>query len=201
VLAVGQDIGTAGEVGASVTKSATLAVLPQEVPRLHLAATKGTLRLAMRNLQDLTITSDGETTDKDLLGGPSSAVSQTQEKSNGIGSGILASLFSKQPKTDAHKTDKEHEALPAGTPVPAATMVSAQGQAWRVELLAGAQREEIWFDGRTDGARRLEMKSDGRSRSSGPVANPSLWTPPAAAQNAGNVPDSGESSRPTEPRE
>lgn len=197
VLAVGQDIGTAGEVGASVTKSATLAVLPQDVPKLHLAATKGTLRLAMRNLQDFASASDGETTDKELLGGSSSKVSQTQGKSTGI----LSSLFGKQPKTDAHKTDKDHEALSAGYPVPATAMASAQGQPWRVELLVGAQHEEIWFDGRTEGASRLEMKSDGRSRSSGPVSHSNLWTSPAAAQNAGNVPDSGESSRPTEPRE
>ena len=201
VLAVGQDIGAAGEAGASVTKSTTLAVLPQDVPRLHLAATKGTLRLAMRNLQDLASASDGETTDNDLLGGPSHAVPQSKTGPASRAGGILAGLFGKQPKTDAHKTDKDHRLPPAGSAMPAGAMASAQGQAWRVELLAGAQREEIWFDGRSEDARRLEMKSDGRSKASGAAANWSFGIPPAAARNMADGPDSEETSRLTESRE
>lgn len=201
VLAVGQDIGSKGDVEASVTKSVTLAVLPADVPRLHLAATKGVLRLAMRNSLDVAKVPVGSTTDKELLGMSSTAEQQPASSSSGFNAGILGALFAKQPKMSPHKTDKDHKALSASrtSAVPVATPV--QAQLWRVEVLTGERREEIWFDGASNGARRLDSKTEGRSRGLGSVLGQNLLPVPANAMISGVHPEPEDSSGPRESSE
>lgn len=193
VLAVGQDIGTSGDVSASVTKSVTLAVLPQDVPKLHLAATQGTVRLAMRNQSDFGSTSS-QTTDKELLGVAGGGGSGPGTGSSGLASALLGHLFAKQPKTEPDKTDKDHGGLPAGRHPAVQTVASNGAKPWRVEFLAGPQSEEIWFDDSTMGARRLSVKSDGRFGAS-------IFPTPVVTPNAGTASGSEEPSRPTESRE
>lgn len=152
VLAVGQDIGSTGETAASVTKSVTLLVRPEEVPKLHLAATKGKLRLAMRNQRDFSASSKFQMTDNDLLnrsGKTNSGQGQSEGQSQ---KSFLTGLFRKQPKIVSNKTDKDLEGL-----MPTQANVSSQDEPWRVELLNGAQSEDIWFDDDSKKARRMNQ--------------------------------------------
>lgn len=52
VGAVGQSLTGEGDSGASISRSVTLLVKPDQVPILHLAATEGRIRLAMRHYED-----------------------------------------------------------------------------------------------------------------------------------------------------
>jgi len=161
VLAVGQDIGISGDTTASVTKSVTLLVRPEDVPRLHLAATKGKLRLAMRNRHDSSAFANLETTDKDLLSSSSSGGSARSKSEAGKRQSFLGRLFHKQPKIAANKTDKEPEGLQPTRSDVVQFAAPAQGQPWRVELMTGSKTEELWFDGDTRQARRLNGKLAG----------------------------------------
>ena len=161
VLAVGQDIGISGDMAASVTKSVTLLVKPEDVPRLHLAATKGQLRLAMRNQRDFTVSTKLETTDKDLLGVSSSAGLPQSKSGSGSQKSILSRLFRKQPKIGPNKTDKEPEGLQSARSGVVQVAAPTQGQPWRVEVLTGPQTENIWFDGDSRNARRLNSELGG----------------------------------------
>ena len=200
VLAVGQDIGVKGDsAAASVTKSVTLAVLPEEVPRLHLAATKGTLRLAMRNTRDLATGPIGTTTDKDLLGTAGASENKAKDGAGSVASTILSALLTKQPKMSPNKTDKDHEALQVGRAKSAPAANPVQSQPWRVEVLTGAQREEIWFDGSANGARRVDARADGRSRGLGASLSERMM--PVISGPAIANPEPVESSGPTESRE
>ncbi|HSW45408.1 MAG TPA: Flp pilus assembly protein CpaB, partial [Phycisphaerae bacterium] len=200
VLAVGQDSGTNGEVGALVSKSVTVAVLPEDVPRLHLAATKGTLRLAMRNLQDASSGTFSQTTDNDLLGVSSVPVAGRKSGSTGLAGSILSGLFSKQPKPTDNKTDKDHDGALAVKSTLSGAAAPVRGEAWRVEVLAGAKSEEIWFDGRSKNARRLDMKQNTRFSGQSPNAGFGAW--PQAEASAGMPdPEPAESSESRELKE
>ena len=171
VLAVGQDIGISGDTAASVTKSVTLLVRPEDVPKLHLAATKGTLRLAMRNQRDFSASTKLQTTDKDLLTSSSTGGSTKNRSGSGSPPSILSRLFHKQPKIAEDKTDKEPEGLRSARSDVVQSATPTQDQPWRVEVMTGPQTEEIWFDGDTRKARRLNgelaggspMRMDGRA--------------------------------------
>jgi len=161
VLAVGQDIGSTGETAASVTKSVTLLIRPEDVPKLHLAATKGKLRLAMRNQRDFTASAQCATTDNELFGRSDTDHSSQGNDGDQSQKSFLSRLFRKQPKIGSNETDKELEGL---QPTRAAAMrvsVSSENQPWRVELMNGVQSEEIWFDDNSNRARRLNKGTDG----------------------------------------
>lgn len=68
VVAVGDEMGESGETGAKVVKSVTVLVLPEDVPRLHLAAQKGKILLAMRNFTDDETEPVAAATESGLLG-------------------------------------------------------------------------------------------------------------------------------------
>lgn len=159
VLAVGQDLGSAGDMGASVVKSVTLLVRPEDVPKLHLAGTKGTIKLAMRNQRDYSISGKAQTTDKELFDGAPGSGSSNSHTPKAMKSSILSRLFRTEPKTEPDATDKTREAPEEPEPV-AVAVVPQKKQPWCVELLEGQQMEEVWFsdDGRR--ARRLEGKPE-----------------------------------------
>lgn len=142
VLAVGQDSGTRPDAAASIAKTVTLAVAPPEMAKLHLATSRGKIRLAMRNQTD-----EGNeqrmasTTDNELLG-----IAQNDDKKS-LG-GFLGGFLSKLPKPEAPPTDKE-----ASTPKPEpasaevrAPMVPVQ-RVYTVEVLNGSARYEVSFQG------------------------------------------------------
>ncbi|NLX23745.1 MAG: Flp pilus assembly protein CpaB [Phycisphaerae bacterium] len=162
VLAVGQDLGTTGEVSAAITKSVTLLIRPEDVPRLHLAATKGTIKLAMRNQRDADTGNGMETTDKDLLSTPSTAPAEAEAPDAPERPSLLSRLLSRQPKMNADKTDKATDVLQVQVAPPQQTQPTSEP--WRVEVMSGAQREEVWFSSPETGARRLENKPNDRGR-------------------------------------
>lgn len=160
VLAVGQDIGNGGEDGAAMAKSVTLLVTPDAVPKLHLASTKGTIRLAMRNQNDGEGGQMASTTDNDLLDiAPASRPAPT--------SPLLVGLLSKQPKPAPAATDKAEEAPSMDPPTPT----------WAVEVWSGTRVERVQFDGEGDDARLVSYDRPGAGR-----VRPAV--PPKAAANS-----------------
>lgn len=146
VLAVGQDIGNSGETTAAVPKSVTLLVTPDDSPKLHLAATKGSLRLAMRNQSDALAARSGTTTDNEILG--ISSTSSSQVRGNWDWSGFLGKLGK-----NGHKaTDK---------PVAAAKTQQASlpvEPKWVVEVFNSGRTSKLGFDGSGKDARLVDAR-------------------------------------------
>ncbi len=146
VLAVGQDLGTTTDVSANLAKSVTLLVEPRDVPKLHLAATRGKIRLAMRNQNDVTGQHVDLTTDNDLL---SNAPAQTAT----AGLNLLSRLFAPKPKVEDSQTDKDRQAQAALL----AQARAARPEPWSVEVLKGSRKpESVWFEDNRRQARRIE---------------------------------------------
>jgi pilus assembly protein CpaB len=129
VLAVGQELGKAGDTAAAVTKTVTLKVTPEDVPTLHLAETKGKLRLAMRGQQDKTIAQEKITTDNDLLGRGLAGITGLKKPRNSL----IESFFAAQAKVAPVQTDKDKQPSRPATTEP---------QTWTVEVLNGPQDVE-----------------------------------------------------------
>lgn len=140
VLTVGQDIGGSSEAAATVPKSATLAVVPKDVPLLHLAATRGKIRLAMRNVADTESKKRvPDATDNTLVGDADGQKKGAAAKAGGL----LAGFFSNLPKPEAKATDKEprtQEPQPATQPA-----VVVDKRDW-VQVYRGSEfKEELAF--------------------------------------------------------
>lgn len=150
VLAVGQDGGIKADTAAALVKSVTLAVAPEDVPKLHLATTKGKIRLAMRSQSDDEEKKLAETTDNDLLGLPS------QPKN--AAAGFLNGMLSKLPKVDPSAADKTYRAQKG--PEPAAPAVAPAVH--RVEVFEGPRVYHVLFEGEGSGLRRLASGKEQR---------------------------------------
>lgn len=142
VLAVGQDSSGKPDAAAAVAKTVTLAVAPSDMARLHLATSKGKIRLAMRNQTDEeTQQKTALTTDNDLLGIKPKNKNQPQ-------GGFLSGFLSKLPKPEAQPTDKEAS---APKPEPAAADVKPPivpvQKVHRVEVIDGSRLYEVVFQG------------------------------------------------------
>ncbi|HOW73114.1 MAG TPA: Flp pilus assembly protein CpaB [Phycisphaerae bacterium] len=156
VLAVGQDLGSTGDVNATLPKSVTVLVRPDDVPKLHLASTKGTVRLAMRNSRDGSGGAGGQTTDKEL-------VSSASAKGGAVKT-FLNGMLSNVPKIEPNKTDKEGGGLRTAKPVAERTEPApvAKPTPWRVEVMAGGEVQELWFENGTKDAHRVANEADGK---------------------------------------
>ena len=166
VLAVGQDLGsTQVDANATLPKSVTVLVRPDDVTKLHLASTKGQIRLAMRNSRDGSGGSGGQTTDKELVSGASGKGGKVKTFLNG--------MLSNVPKIDPNKTDKEGGGLWAAksaakqaAPPPVQEPPVAQPTRWCVQYMEGNQVQEVWFENGTKDAQRVaneaESKRNGR---------------------------------------
>jgi pilus assembly protein CpaB len=95
VAAVGQSLASEGSE-ANLTRSVTLLVLPRDVPKLHLAASKGKIRLALRSRIDeganrfAAMTQDQLLADEQVQPAPSSG-SVLGGLVHGLGKGLAAS--------------------------------------------------------------------------------------------------------------
>jgi pilus assembly protein CpaB len=164
VLAVGQDSGAKAETGASIVKTVTLGVSPDNVTQLHLAATKGKIRLAMRNQSDdETAKKVEETTDNELLGIPAKA-----EKSNAAG-GFLQFL-SKLPKPSPRATDKESRATRASLAEKEVKPEPPAPKLHRVEVIEGSRLSEVVFAG--EGTNLTRVSTGKGHGSSDPLSRP-----------------------------
>ncbi len=163
VLAVGQDIGNKVDTAAALASSVTLLVNPADVPKLHLASSKGNLRLAMRNQTDHGNGQIASTTDNDLLsmGGEQSLARPARP------GGLFAGLFARQPKIDLPQTDKDEQAV---RPVMAAAPTP---KSWNVEVFMGGQASEtVTFEDDSRGARRISGKPDKAAAAAAAPARP-----------------------------
>jgi Flp pilus assembly protein CpaB len=137
VLAVGQDIGNTGETAAAVPKSVTLLVPPDDAPKLHLAATKGTLRLAMRNQYDSSPLRESTTTDNEILGLSNTTANEATRSS------FWSGFFGKLPKLSVKATDKPVTAKPKPAPQEAVALMPQPG--WVVEVVNSGRTAELFF--------------------------------------------------------
>jgi pilus assembly protein CpaB len=190
VLAVGQDLGNAGDPNATVTKSVTLAVKPNDVPRLHLASsqTGSKLRLAMRAQKDRGIARAGTTTDNELLDGSSEANSGAEgDVSAQAQAAFLKRLLTNHSNNADQATDKgSNTSVPAGTALASGPSVENE---WIVEVINGTEVQYVRFDGNSNGARRVHGKS-GIPRPIRTGASPAFPVPlkPGADKDARSAP-------------
>lgn len=185
VLAVGQEIGKAGDTAASVTNTVTLLVAPNDVPKLHLAETKGKLRLAMRSQQDSTLAKDFMTTDNDLLSFGSAGKPVSKESH----SSLLGAIFGGEGKVASNQTDKDKQPVAVtARPLPAAESGSST-QPWTVEVYKGpTEVEMVRFERQAKAWRRInEPKQRSHSSPRPPQAAPTP-TPPAPVSLFAPVP-------------
>lgn len=136
VAAVGQEIGERNDTDAVQSKSATLLVKPEDVPRLHLAAQRGKILLAMRNQVDQSSRRAAGTTEKRLLGEETDGEAQSADAHRKAG--LLAKLFG--------QTQAQPVAVPAPTVVAMATPADERVGEWTVEVVNGSNVTEVRFD-------------------------------------------------------
>ncbi len=161
VLAVGQEIVSGSDSNASLARSVTLLVKPDEVPVLHLAATRGRIRLSMRNERDSSVADSGMTTDKHLLDDTAEGRSDSGTKDTFTSNAFLSRLFGNQSKAAPTETDKDFGGIPSGHPQQVGAVPAAPEPRWGVELLHGPKSEQIWFDDSTQDARRIDSAGGG----------------------------------------
>jgi pilus assembly protein CpaB len=98
--AVGQSLTGDAESSATLSRSVTLLVKPEDVPVLHLAATQGKIRLAMRHYEDMDANANGVARESELDGAKPQGGKQEQ---SGFLSGLAALLQSKPATSQAPK--------------------------------------------------------------------------------------------------
>jgi pilus assembly protein CpaB len=154
VLAVGQKT-EAGSQGAAVTRSVTVLVKPEEASKLHLASTKGKLRLAMRSQDDRSEPKAVTLTDEDLL---TDGAPRNKEQ----GAGMLAQLLGNLPKTSKSQDDVR-TGLKASPP--------SIDKDWTVEVLSGTETFKVNFD--SEGRSREPVSTGGRKPNTSQSKSPS----------------------------
>lgn len=121
VAAVGGTLGTnPQDTGATVSRSVTLIVKPADVPKLHLAASKGKIQLAMRNSLDDQKERVAAKAEDEVF----QDEQQNQQKMASAFGGLLHSLFG-EPKPEP--------------------VVQRGPQRCVVDLINGAQRQRLVF--------------------------------------------------------
>ncbi len=100
VAAVGQEMTDASSTGANVTRSVTLIVTPKDAALLHLAATKGKIRLALRNTYDSKKGKAGFASENALVSGEEMDANRSQPSGMGnwfaqVSSGFVQGLASR----------------------------------------------------------------------------------------------------------
>jgi Flp pilus assembly protein CpaB len=132
VLAVGQKTETSGQ-SATVSRSVTVLVKPEDASKLSLASQKGKLRLALRSQEDFREPKPVTLTDEDLLSDSSSA--RRRGKTN---DSLLGMLFGDLQKKAEPQDDVK--ARPEGAPTPPSQKV------WEIEVLSGSEAYKVKFD-------------------------------------------------------
>ncbi|MHC4445449.1 MAG: Flp pilus assembly protein CpaB [Planctomycetota bacterium] len=150
VLAVGQEFQSPG-TKASLTRSVTLLVSPKDVPKLHLAATRGKIRLALRGKDDKGEPPSELTTDNDLF---NTGIVQEDDNQQD-GDTLLGRLFSKQPKIDPNTADEGVGELDLVKPNPLQLASATASQVWPIEVISGENVYKVLFENKSGDARRV----------------------------------------------
>lgn len=181
VAAVGQSL-SGDQSGANLSRSVTLLVKPQDVPKLHLAASKGKIRLAMRNQLDQSQGGFASMSERALLEG-----SRQQGRGLSLLGGLLGRLLAGRSASSSG-------------PQQMRLAMAEEPRPWLVELCLGGQFRPVVFRGPDSmdriGANGLDgptfgSAAAGRSR---PALPRMLGGVPAAAFRGPAV---GGSARPT----
>ncbi|HUW81965.1 MAG TPA: Flp pilus assembly protein CpaB [Phycisphaerae bacterium] len=128
VAAVGQSLASEGSGEANLTRSVTLLVRPRDVPKLHLAASKGKIRLALRSRIDessdqfMAMTEDQLLADEKVAQAVGDRPSVLGGLVHGLGAGLVLS-----PKATVSQTGP----MLAGP--------------WMVEVYEGAKSKQYTF--------------------------------------------------------
>ena len=167
---------------ASVSRSVTVLVRPEDATKLALAASKGKLQLTMRNSTDDSRERIITLTENDLL--QDKPPDQALDNRSGTGKQtFLGGLFGKDSKIDGERTDKQ-DAEPSVVAKPAPVQVAAAPQSeWIVKVLSGPQAYRVRFDSDGQNARQITgqqeqgrpVGSSGSVGGSGPQGGVAHW--------------------------
>ncbi len=130
VAAVGQEMAQSGEVGGQVARSVTLLVNPKDAAALHLADTKGEIRLALRQKEDSELGDFSSATESALVSGnlQTSQNERPEPEKPGWWSGLaegIASGAARRPVMAAPRTPRYDP--------------------WEVVLIQGNHVEQLFF--------------------------------------------------------
>jgi Flp pilus assembly protein CpaB len=155
VLAVGQETEM-GSQGAAVTRSVTVLVRPEDASKLHLASTKGKLRLALRSQDDHREPKPVMLTDEDLLTDGTSARRRGAEDNS-----VFGLLFGNLSKPNKSKVDVKA--------APDVAKATPEQKDWEVEVMSGTEVYKVKFDsaGQSVGQMPAGPQSAGKSKPSG----------------------------------
>lgn len=132
VAAVGQQLDDQSDSNSNnaLSRSVTLLVRPKEASELHLAATKGNIRLAMRSYKDQVATKAEDATESKLFG------QEEEEVSAPLQPGFFSTLFASMKAAGSDNSSG---------PTFAAAMAPPKPDPWCVKLMKGDEVEEITF--------------------------------------------------------
>jgi hypothetical protein len=133
VVAAGQQLSAPDSAEANLSRSITLAVKAQDVSKLHLAATRGKIRLAIRNNSDAQAKLMKGTTQSKVLG-------EEQEDEEQVADNQKFSLLS------FFNNKKDTEGF-AATPM-AAPITPPSNQPWAVVVVNGTNSQTVHFENR-----------------------------------------------------
>ncbi len=115
VGAVGQDLSDVNEESKnSYAKTVTLIVEEEDVPKLHLAQTRGRITLAMRGQADSEITRPAEASESEVFADHSLSTIANQPRLGGLVGGLLKAAMeskSSRPATPRTYVDRSREVL------------------------------------------------------------------------------------------
>lgn len=161
VAAVGQQLDDQSESSSNnaLSRSVTLLVRPKEASELHLAATKGNIRLAMRSYKDQITTKSEDATESQLFG--------DEDQNQQAKPGFFTSLFASMATLKSRSSDNSAGTMLAAAPVP------AKPDPWSVKLMKGDEVEEITFADENSWVRTNSQGSQtGRTPHWLPMSNP-----------------------------
>lgn len=180
VAAVGQQLDQNTEGTNSLTRSVTLLVRPREASQLHLAATKGNIRLAMRNQKDKIASDTEDARESEMLDDDS------QKKHESLG--FLQTLMAAAATAKAEKTAEDESTQ----------LATNQAKTWTVTQIRGNQTQTTVFASpdswvRVDGSDSMIGRTPPRMPMSTPSVRPPFGTrhQPAPDADVPNHDDDG----------
>jgi len=164
VGAVGQSLTGDDKPDANLSRSVTLLVKPEEVPILHLAASKGVIRLALRHYEDGSPSPVEPATDDQLLGQEGSEKQKADQPPDGgkQGGGLFGKLLAGllKPRTPQQRVPQFVGAVQKKT------------EPFVVMLMQGDEVETITFKDESSVCRLATNKQAGSAGAAQPGALP-----------------------------
>ncbi len=106
------------ENGNRVAQTVTLIVKEEDVPKLHLAQSRGRITLAMRGAEDLALNNPAETTGSEVFGNDDGEENKSQVQENDSAMANMLAQFNAMKSQLGNNADGETKAQPAVEPTP-----------------------------------------------------------------------------------